>query len=208
MKTAAYILILSLAACNKSAPKVEPRIDSATVEVTKETEKRAEIPADEAAASINQRLLSILKSKDYHEFSQYIHPQKGVRFSMYAYLHPENKIFSKEDFDRYINSNIKFTWGSRDGSGEPLVLSLKDYFEKWIFKRDFSNAEYHFNEFRGQGNSLNNIKEIYPTQNFTENYIPGTEKYGGMDWNSLRFVFEQYNGIYYLVAVINDEWTV
>lgn len=208
MKTAAYILILSLVACNKNAPKVEPNIDSTTVEVTKQAEKNVEIPADETIAAINQRLLSILKSKDYHKFSEFIHPQKGVRFSMYAYLNPENKIFSKKDFDKYIDSNIKFTWGSRDGSGEPLVLSLQDYFEKWVFKRDFSSSEYHFNEFRGQGNSLNNIKEIYPTQNFTENYIPPTEKYGGMDWNSLRFVFEEYNGTYYLIAVINDEWTI
>ena len=147
--------------------------------------------------------------KDYVKFTNYIHPEKGVRFSMYAYVNPKkDKHFTKEDFKKYVATNIKFTWGEKDGTGDPLILSIKDYLIQWVFKKDFTKGEFHFNTFKGTGNSLNNLKEIYPNEDFTENYIGGSEEYGGMDWNCLRFVFEELFGTYYLVAAINDEWTI
>ena len=102
----------------------------------------------------------------------------------------------------------KFTWGEKDGTGDLLVISLENYLQQWIFKRDFTQSQFYLNEFKGKGNSLNNLKKIYPEADFTENYIPGSEKYSGMDWNALRFVFEKFQDEYYLVAVINDEWTI
>ncbi len=159
--------------------------------------------------STNEKILNLLQQKKYWELSSFIHPEKGVRFSMYAYVKPDkDKIFSLSDYRRYINSEVKFTFGEKDGTGELYVTSLKSYLEKWVYKRDFASAKFYENTFRGTGNSLNNLKNIYPDLPFTENYIEGSEKYGGMDWNSLRLVFEEFNGRYYVVAVINDEWTI
>ena len=159
--------------------------------------------------NLNNEILTALKSKDYDRFSQFIHPEKGLRFSMYAYVQPEkNKHFSQKDFNRYISMPTKFTWGEKDGTGDLLVISLENYLQQWIFKRDFTQSQFYLNEFKGKGNSLNNLKKIYPEADFTENYIPGSEKYSGMDWNALRFVFEKFQDEYYLVAVINDEWTI
>ncbi|MGZ5262978.1 MAG: hypothetical protein ACXWCF_04220 [Kaistella sp.] len=164
---------------------------------------------DELLKNINIEILSALKSKDYERFSEFIHPKKGIRFSMYAYVQPEkNKHFSREKFIRYVSAPTKFTWGEKDGSGDLMVMSLNDYLENWVFKRDFTKSEFYLNEFKGMGNSLNNLKQIYPETDFTENYIPGSEKYNGMDWNALRFVFEEFQGEFFLVAIINDEWTI
>lgn len=164
---------------------------------------------DQEIQKLNSALISMIKLKNYNQISEFIHPEKGVSFSMYAFTDPTTvKNFSKSEFEKYVNTNIKFTWGNHDGTGEPLVLSVKDYFEKWVYKRDFSWSKYSFNEFQGSGNSLNNLQKVYPHSDFTENYIAGSEKYGGMDWNSLRFVFEKFEGKYYLIAIINDQWTV
>ena len=158
---------------------------------------------------MNDQILSTLKAKDYTRFSSYIHPEKGVQFSMYAYIQPnQDKRFTRQEFIKYASTNIKFTWGEKDGSGDKLVLSIKDYFNNWVFNRDFTKGEYQLNTFKGSGNSLNNLQETYPGFNFTENFLPGSEQYSGMDWNSLRLVFEELHGTYYLVAVINDEWTI
>lgn len=159
--------------------------------------------------NINDEILNALQTKDYNRFASYIHPEKGVRFSMYGYVQKEkDKVFSQQDFIKYISKNTKFTWGEKDGTGDLLVLSLEDYLQTWVLKRNYNQAQYSLNEIKAQGNSINNIKEIYPSSNFTENYIPGSEQYGGMDWKSLRFVFELFEGEFKLVAVINDEWTV
>jgi hypothetical protein len=33
-------------------------------------------------------------------------------------------------------------------------------------------------------------------------------EYEGMDWRSLRLVFEKKNDIWYLVGIIHDQWTI
>jgi len=164
---------------------------------------------NEQLKNLNSEILAALKSKDYGRFSEFIHPEKGIRFSMYAFVEPQkNKHFSREEFIKYISTPTKFTWGEKDGSGDLMVISLKDYLETWVFKMDFTKSEFYLNEFKATGNSLNNLKQIYPDTDFTENYIPDSEKYGGMDWNALRFVFEEFQGEFFLVAVVNDQWTI
>jgi len=40
-------------------------------------------------------------------------------------------------------------------------------------------------------------------------YFPSfNPDYAGMDWKSLRLVFEQYEGRWYLVGIINNQWTI
>jgi hypothetical protein len=42
-----------------------------------------------------------------------------------------------------------------------------------------------------------------------EYYFPGFEaQYEGMDWKSLRLVFEQHQGSWKLVGIIHNEWTI
>ncbi len=207
------MLITLLASCTKEKPNSEPaQNSSADVPVTgslKSVREPIKQTKENILKNINAKIISYLKSKNYILFSQFIHPHKGIRFSMYAYVQPEkDNHFSREDFNRYISMPTKFTWGEKDGTRDLLVVSLQNYLQQLVFKRDFTQAQFYLNEFKGKGNSINNLLKIYPNADFTENYIPGSEKYSGMDWNSLRFVFEEFRGKYYLVAIINDEWTV
>ena len=197
-----------LFSCKKEVSEVSGNNSSVITKSQKSTENSAKLSKEEQIKLLNDEILQVLKSRDYKKFAQYIHPEKGIRFSMYAYLNKENKSFSKSDFEKYIDTNVKFTWGTRDGTGEPLILSIKNYLETWVFKKDFTKSQYTYKVFQGSGNSLNNLEEIYPGKDFTENFIAGTEKYSEMDWNSLRFVFEEMNGKLYLIAVVNDEWTI
>ena len=218
MKKHLYIFaFLSLIYCSKESKTTsEISVKDSLITNSKDTLQRTNqgletknTNKDETLKSLNDQILSTLKAKDYTRFSSYIHPEKGVQFSMYAYIQPnQDKRFTRQEFIKYAPTNIKFTWGEKDGSGDKLVLSIKDYFNNWVFNRDFTKGEYQLNTFKGSGNSLNNLQETYPGFNFTENFLPGSEQYSGMDWNSLRLVFEELHGTYYLVAVINDEWTI
>lgn len=158
---------------------------------------------------LNGEILTLLKTKNYTELAQFIHPEKGIRFSMYGYVQPKkDKVFIKDDFLKYIGTNIKFTWGEKDGTGDLLQMSLKNYLEKWVFAKDFTIAEMFTDEIKQGGNTINNIKDVYPNSIFTENYLSGSEEYAQMDWNSLRLVFEEFEGKLFLVGIINDRWTV
>lgn len=206
------VLVLSVAtACKKQAGKPVPnQIDSiAQNKVDSAGTVQNNVNKEVALKQTNDEVLKALKDKDYTTFASLIHPEKGVRFSMYAYVDvKEDKHFSKADFEKYQPTKTLFTWGAHDGSGDPYKATINDYLSKWVFSKDFTTSQYSMNKFIGGGNSLNNLKEIYHKDDFTENYIKGTEKYGNMDWKTVRFVFEEFQGKYYLVAVLNDQWTI
>lgn len=206
------IIILSSVACKKNPEKfVNDHTDSGKVtDSTKNAiPNNAGVSKEESLKKLNEGIIKSLKEKNYSNFSEYIHPQKGVRFSMYAFVNPEqDKRFSKSDFEKYLPSKTIFTWGAMDGSGDLYKATVNEYLEKWVYSTDFATGQVSLNEFQGSGNSLNNLKKIYPEADFTENFIKGSEANAGIDWKCLRLVFEEFQGRYYLVAVINDQWTI
>lgn len=207
------ILALTLVtACKKNPEKPVPNvIDSMAQAKERNIEEAAQKKkTDEVAVkAANDQILQALKSKDYKTFASFIHPEKGIAFSMYGFVDPkEDHHFTKGDFEKYQPTKTVFSWGAQDGSGDPYKATINDYLSKWVFSKDFTTAHYSLNTFQGKGNSLNNLKEIYPGKDFTENFIKGTEENGKMDWKTLRFIFEEFQGKQYLVAVVNDQWTI
>lgn len=187
---------------------IPPTLDKGSV--TKTINKNNSGKQQQISQHANQ-IKQALLSKHYQAITPYIHPTKGVRFSMYAYVQKDkDKVFTQAQFEQYLKkSRIKFTWGEKDGTGDLYVTTLPDYLEHWasdgLDKVDSDSISY--NAFQGLGNSLNNLKEAYPNSDFVEFYFPGTDEYSGMDWRALRLVFEAYQGQYYLVAIVNDQWT-
>lgn len=205
------LLALTVFACKKASNQpVDDQKDSVPqTKVDLKDSTAILINKVEILKKTNDEILQALKNKDYKRFAEHIHPEKGVRFSMYAFVDPRgDKHFSKTDFEKYYPTKTIFTWGTLDGSGDPYKATIQEFLGKWVFSKDFTGSLFSYNEIQGSGNSLNNIKEQYPKNDFTENFINGTEKYGEMDWKALRFVFEEFRGKYYLIAVINDQWTV
>lgn len=164
-------------------------------------------PFVKAATTIN----TALSNKQYTRIMPHIHPKKGVRFSMYAYVNPKtDKVFSQANFKKYLKqSRIKFTWGEKDGTGEVYIETLPKYLDNWVVrKNEFFHSKPSVNQFHSHGNSLNNLTEQYPNADFVEFYHQGTSDWHYMDWRALRLVFETYQGRPYLVAIITDEWTI
>lgn len=205
------IALTMLTACKKNPEKPVPNVIDSMAQVReKNVEAGQQKKTDEAAVKkANDEVLQALKNKDYKTFATFIHPEKGISFSMYGFVNPkEDRHFSKDDFEKFQPTKTLFTWGDQDGSGDPYKATINDYFAKWVFSKDFTASQYSLNKFLGGGNSLNNLNEIYPGKDFTENYIKGTEKNGEMDWKTIRLVFEEFQGKEYLIAVVNDQWTI
>jgi len=205
------IFMISLVACTKESNKsADKKIDSTSqTKVENSNSDKTDISKEKIIKETNDNILEALKNHDYKQFVEFIHPEKGVRFSMYAFVDPkEDKHFSKADFEKYEPTKTIFTWGTMDGSGDLYKATIDDYFVKWVYSKDFVTGQFSLNQFQGKGNSLNNLKEIYPKADFTENFIKGSQANAEMDWKCLRLVFEEFQGKYYLVGVINDQWTI
>ncbi|CAM3003379.1 hypothetical protein DRF59_17495 [Chryseobacterium flavum] len=205
------VLGLAVVACKKEAGKPVPNEIDSIAQLKEDSAGTVQNKADKEAAlkKANDEILQALKNKDYKTFISWIHPEKGIRFSMYAFVDLKgDKHFSKADFEKFQPTKTLFTWGAKDGSGDPYKTTINDYLQKWVFSGDFTASQYSVNKFIAGGNSLNNLKESYPAASFTENYIKGSEKNSEMDWKTLRLVFEEFQGKYYLIAVVNDQWTI
>lgn len=158
-----------------------------------------------------KQILLAFKNNSFEYVAKYVHPEKGVRFSPYANVDTENNVvLYADDLKSIMTDSRGFDWGYYDGSGEPISGGFLTYFEEFVYDEDFLNAEkVAYDEVIGSGNTVNNIESAYPDAHFMEYYFSGfAPEYEGMDWVSLRLVFEEYKGEWYLVGVIHDGWTI
>jgi hypothetical protein len=156
-------------------------------------------------------VLTAIKNYDMKKLAGAVHPDKGVRFSPYAHVDVDrNLVFTAEEVKKLAADSTPYLWGYYDGSGEPITLKFSDYRKKFIYDVDFINAEQvGYNKTLGLGNSVNNSFEVYKNSIIVEYHFSGFDpEYAGMDWRSLRLVFEKKNNIWYLVGIIHDQWTI
>lgn len=209
------ILIYS---CNNNSEQKEVKseevitsVDTTPAIVPEVTVVKPAISLDSSLTLLNNEILLQLKNKDYEGFAKHLHPEDGCLFSPYGFIDTENaRLFTQEGFIKLLNSGDKVVWGSYDGSGDPINLNLKAYLEKFVYNADYVNAEkFALNKMLGSGNSLNNLTKVFPGLNFSENYFSGFKKeYDGMDWTTLRLIFKKSGDVYYLRAVVHDQWTI
>ncbi len=155
--------------------------------------------------------VNYLKNKDMEGLASVVHPLMGVRFTPYEYIDLQNDlVFTKDRIATFLDDTQNYTWGSFDGSGEPIIMTFSEYFDRFIYDIDFANAQMIGNNYSiGKGNSQNNISEAYPDAYYIEFHFPGFEsEYEGMDWRSLRLVYEKMDGVWYLVGIVHGEWTI
>lgn len=179
---------------------------TATTQPTPNPQPTQPLTLEETAAQVIQALAQ----KDMTAAAEFVHPEMGVRFSPYAYVREEHQVFMPDEIASLEGSEETYLWGQYDGSGEPIELTFDDYYEKFVYSADFANPEdMAVNARIGQGNTINNIQDFYPDSSYVEYHFSGfEEQYGGMDWESLRLVFVQEDGAWYLVGVVHDEWTI
>jgi len=191
----------------------------ASLEEEKQTleEKIAQLeevePTPEQIGLISTALevVQAIKDEDMVELSTFIHPTDGVRFSPYGYVDVlTSQTFTGAQLSGLMSDSQVYSWGSYDGSGDPIDLTFADYFEEFVYDEDY--VEPHIignNVLIGKGNTLNNLADVYPNGEFVEFHFTGFDpQYEGIDWSSLRLVFEEDNGTWYLVGIVHDQWTI
>lgn len=167
--------------------------------------------AKKAIKDTADKMIYALSIKDSDILSAYVHPLKGLRFTPYTYVSPEQDVvFNAAEVKNIFKNENTYLWGYYDGSGYEILLTPSDYYDKFIYSKDFLNAEkIGYNEVLSFGNMLENQFEVYQNAIIVEYYFSGfNPDYAGMDWRSLRLVFEEYEGSWKLVGLINNQWTI
>jgi hypothetical protein len=172
---------------------------------------------DESIAARAAQAIQALQERDLEGLADLVHPQKGVRFSPYTYVQAEegtpggeDLVFGAVQLPGLLADTTIYHWGVYDGSGEPIDLTFAEYYDRFIYDADFARPDVvGFGEEVGWSSMINNIAEVYPEAVAVEYHFEGFEpQYAGMDWRSLRLVLEEEGGVWYLVGIVHDEWTV
>jgi hypothetical protein len=167
---------------------------------SEEAEKIIQKRADEA--------ILYLKNRDFENLAEIAHPEIGVRFSPYAEIREEQVVLLPEIIENTLMDTTEYTWGIYDGITRPIEASFKDYFERFVFDRDFSAADtVTYNRIIGSGATWDNVLEFY-YRDITVEYHFYATKEDPMGWTSLRLVFSKHYGQWYLVAISHNEWTI
>lgn len=209
-------LMILLAACSgeqviDTPPRGEDTTTPPPVTEPSVTPTFTDDPADtltlEEAA---EQVINALAEKDMATVAEFVHPEQGVRFSPYTYVEEDHLVFMPDELPGLVGSEEIFLWGFFDGTGDPIELTFDAYYERFLYSADFANPEQMaVNQELGYSSMINNIADFYPGSSFVEYHFSGFEEdYAGMDWVSLRLVFVQEDDVWFLVGLVNDQWTI
>ena len=205
------ILLASvLVACEEQPNNLPDEKTPFEYEYTEEGVIKPEM-AEEIISETSTNVITALAEKDMDTLSSLVHPVEGVRFTPYTYVSLEKDLlFTKEEIKSFLENEKEYIWGNYDGIGDEIKLTPKEYYDKFVYTADFANApEIGYNTVLSSGNMLENQFQVYENPIIVEYYFPGfNPKYEGMDWQSLRLVFEEYEGKWFLVGIIHNQWTI
>lgn len=176
----------------------------------KELEEQS-VQRPQSLLSTALQVVEILKNEDMTALAAYVHPTSGVRFTPYSYVDTASDLtFTQDQVAALMSDNTIRTWGAYDGSGEPIDKTFSDYYDEFVYDEDYLNPHMIGNNVLiGKGNSLDNLTDVYTNGEFVEFHFSGFDpQYEGIDWSSLKLVFEQVSGEWKLVGIIHSQWTI
>ena len=165
--------------------------------------------AKEIIENDSNEMIYLLSQKEFVHFSDHIHPVYGLRLTPYTYVSENDLVFEREDIRNAESDSTKYMWGYSQGPGEEILLTISEYFEKYVYDEDYANAEQvGYNEIVSFTGMIENQFDFYENAIIVEYYFSGfNPEYEGLDWTSLRLVFQKHEGHWYLSGLIHNEWT-
>jgi hypothetical protein len=165
---------------------------------------------DDTVAAVAVQMIMALKHEDMDTLATLVHPEKGVRFSPFAYVGGWDLVFSADQLGDALGDATRHRWGADQASGDPIDLTFLGYYDRFIYDVDFARPDVvYFNHHFQSGHCINNIPEAYPGAATVEYQFEGIKPEShGLDWRGLRLVLEQEAGRWYLVGVTHDEMGV
>jgi hypothetical protein len=157
-------------------------------------------------------VVAALKARDGSRLAALVHPDKGVRFTPYGFVRTDRDVvLTRSEVATMFADTTRRTWGTADGTGDPLTSSFEQYYRRFVYDVDFAAAPVVRDNQppAHSGNTPNTIAQSYPGAQWVEFHFPMIDaKYEGMDWRSLWLVFERHGDDWLLTGIVHGSWTI
>ena len=203
------VLVLSLLmlySCNEDEKQlVSTSIDTEKLSSEKDTEKEL--------LALSEEIFSLLKDSNYEKFAEKVDPEHGVTFAFYAdFGNPDGyggeyvNLLKKEISEK---NNTKYLWGG-DESEKEYVMSFDEYVQQFLLRNwGRRNVDYSIITFNEPAENFsgvfNTIHEYYPDAKYVEYYSPGETEHL---FQSIRFIYQERDGEWYLIGIARDVATL
>lgn len=167
-----------------------------------------------AADSVLQRM----KAGDFAAVSEWVDEETGITFTPYSTVDfSVDRRLTAEELAVMGEDAAIYTWGAYDGTGDPMDLTGRDYWDRFVWDTDYTAAPHIQTRcVAQQGNAPENVDTAYPYQpaeglsySYVEYHFDGLDpQYGGVDWRALKLVFVQRDTLWRLSGIIHSEMTV
>jgi hypothetical protein len=207
----AFVLLLS-ACANNTINETTKTTDTVAVTTDSSTPATIDTPAKavDVLSFARDSILQLMEAKQYAGLAHFI-SDEGISISPYGLADTaKTKMLSRTQFLALLNGHKKMFWGYADGSGDSILLTIPEYFKKYVYDVPFVKAEQtSINKVIDPDAANSKVPSVYAGNTFVQFYFPGfNKKYEGMDWKSLLLVFKQQESKYYLVAIVHNQWKI
>lgn len=166
--------------------------------------------SDQYVLELAREALELLKNKDWGALGHLVHPEQGLTFSPYGYVDVSTAVClgMGDVIPLWMDDTVR-TWGV-DAWGEPLELTIDQYYDRFIFDRDYTRAPQIAVNNIILSNYENNLFVFGNGCHFVEFHVPGGEDKLDYNWSSLRLVFGYFEGGdshesgMYLVGIVHE----
>lgn len=174
---------------------------------------RADATPDARLAGEADAVLATLQQADFAALAG--HTCAGARLAYAPYARNLTRLatvsFTRGQVAGFAGSARKYTWGRYDGSGEPIVLTPREYHAKFVYDRDYRQVgERKLLEPQAlrADPELRALARAYPGAQAVVYRYPGKEELGFKDARELILVFRNGSGPPCLRGIAHSEDTV
>lgn len=196
----------------------ENTVTTTTAPIDKKVNITSDIKEDLVKKSA--MLLPLLQKKDFSSLVPFVHPVKGLMIAAQARIEMGDdypvRTISVTDLPRFLENTKKTIWGSRGATGMPIEMTAKDFWEKIMFRRKVTpSLKYTFDTVQATDMNDEGIKEQlqkrFPGSHFVDYLLPEVSSENVLEYErqaSFRLIFEEYQGRWYLVGLMLDQFTI
>lgn len=151
-----------------------------------------------------------LQKQDFTSLATFVHPERGVTFTPYSTVNFDtDRTLSAEEMKSFAEDQTTHVWGYLDGRSTRIELTNLDYFGQFVCNVDYTQApQIGVDRVMTSGNALENVTKAYSGCRFVDFSFPTLDANNqGMDWCSLKLVFEPGATSWQLVGIIHGQWT-
>lgn len=131
---------------------------------------------------------------------------EGLLLSPDGFVADDDVVLSIEELE--TNSGVSVLWGFTDGVGDPIELPLEPFLQRIAGSTALTSTEaIGYDTVIGSGSTINNVADEFPGATIVEYHYTGTEFFAGLDWESVRFVWDTSGDGPILLAIVQDAWT-